>query len=529
MASISLTYSQSRADSLRIIWENESQADTIRFQAIMDFYVNNTHSIPDSSLKLSKFHYQLAKQVGNRKEEALAINEKAIVFHMLGYDLDSVNSLLQEILPIYTELNNFNGIASTKNNIAALLQDQGDYQSAIHYYTEALVLFKEQKNNLLVADVLNNIAGIYQSIELYELALPNYKEAMNIYTEEGAEEKSGFLWLNMAIIYTRTGRVIIAREHFKKAYPILKAKNDLYYLPEYFYQLALFYQGTGNYDRANIMIEKGLEIVTKTGNNNRKGIISFKLLKASLIIDSDFEHAYRIVEELKDLILNGTNKSYKSDLFQLLYKCYKKQEKYELALEMNEQYLLYADSVLIEENKTAIIKEVLRAEHNTKVFENQIEAKKKQAQLKLKQLRLVYSLILIAAIIILILFFYYRFRIKKNQIQQEYLLDEIARLKSVETSSISFTGNSFQLNRTSIESHIDKKINETDWKVLNILLDDPVITNKEIAEKAFMSIDGIGSSLRRMYEYFEIKESKYKKISLLLKAIKTSNDPTISI
>jgi hypothetical protein len=55
-------------------------------------------------------------------------------------------------------------------------------------------------------------------------------------------------------------------------------------------------------------------------------------------------------------------------------------------------------------------------------------------------------------------------------------------------------------------------------------LDDPVITNKEIAEKAFMSVDGIGSSLRRMYEYFEIKESKYKKISLLLVAVKISNN-----
>ena len=92
-----------------------------------------------------------------------------------------------------------------------------------------------------------------------------------------------------------------------------------------------------------------------------------------------------------------------------------------------------------------------------------------------------------------------------------------------------FTGNSFRLNRTSIESHIDKKLNETDWKVLNILLDDPVITNKEIAEKAFRSVDGIGSSLRRMYEYFEIKESKYKKISLLLEAIKTSNGPIVSV
>jgi hypothetical protein len=38
-----------------------------------------------------------------------------------------------------------------------------------------------------------------------------------------------------------------------------------------------------------------------------------------------------------------------------------------------------------------------------------------------------------------------------------------------------------------------------------------------------MSVDGIGSSLRRMYVYFDIKESKYKKISLIMAAIKASN------
>ena len=117
---------QSKNDSLRIIWENESQADTIRFQAIIDFYVSNTQSIPDSSLKLSKFHYRLAKQIGNRNEEALALNEKAITLYMLGYDFDSVYSVLQEVLTIYIELNNYKGIASTKNNVAALIKEQGD-------------------------------------------------------------------------------------------------------------------------------------------------------------------------------------------------------------------------------------------------------------------------------------------------------------------------------------------------------------------------------------------------------------------
>ena len=88
--------------------------------------------------------------------------------------------------------------------------------------------------------------------------------------------------------------------------------------------------------------------------------------------------------------------------------------------------------------------------------------------------------------------------------------------------------NKFELSREKIETSIKRSLNETDWKVLLILLDDPVITNKEIGEKAFMSVDGIGSSLRRMYDYFEIKESKYKKISLLMEAIKISNNSSLA-
>ena len=48
--------------------------------------------------------------------------------------------------------------------------------------------------------------------------------------------------------------------------------------------------------------------------------------------------------------------------------------------------------------------------------------------------------------------------------------------------------------------------------------------NQEIADKVFLSIDGVGSSLRRMYEYFDIKETKYKKVSLILTVIKLSKN-----
>jgi ATP/maltotriose-dependent transcriptional regulator MalT len=102
------------------------------------------------------------------------------------------------------------------------------------------------------------------------------------------------------------------------------------------------------------------------------------------------------------------------------------------------------------------------------------------------------------------------------------MLDEIMRLKKSSNQVVAAT-TVFELVREKIEHSIKRKLNETDWKVLNVLLVEPVMTNKEIAQKVFLSADGVGSSLRRMYEYFNIKESKYKKVSLLLETIKRSN------
>ena len=50
--------------------------------------------------------------------------------------------------------------------------------------------------------------------------------------------------------------------------------------------------------------------------------------------------------------------------------------------------------------------------------------------------------------------------------------------------------------------------------ILNILIKEPTVMNKHI-EKANLSIDGVGS--RRMYGYFEIKETKYKKSHYYIK------------
>jgi hypothetical protein len=213
----------------------------------------------------------------------------------------------------------------------------------------------------------------------------------------------------------------------------------------------------------------------------------------------------------------------KLNLYDLLYKIYQADNNAKKSLEMYQQYSIYKDRVQLERNKLTLIREVVKIEFDDILLENEHKLQKEKAETESKHQQKTYGIILGSIILIMGILFYFNRNIKKNRKKRDELLQEIEKLNSNEDNNHVVNSNEFQLVREKIEKSIDKTLNETDWNVLNILLKEPDITNKEIAEKAFMSVDGIGSSLRRMYVYFDIKESKYKKTSLIMTAIKASN------
>jgi hypothetical protein len=78
----------------------------------------------------------------------------------------------------------------------------------------------------------------------------------------------------------------------------------------------------------------------------------------------------------------------------------------------------------------------------------------------------------------------------------------------------------FVLDKEKIEKVIDAKIGETSWMILNLLFENPAISNKEIAKKVSLSLEGVSSSLRRMYTAFDLKPSGNKKVALVLKVMR---------
>ena len=224
---------------------------------------------------------------------------------------------------------------------------------------------------------------------------------------------------------------------------------------------------------------------------------------------------------LKDLPVNSTF-NLKKDIYDFLYVGYKYQKKWDLSLQMYELYSAYNDSIQERINSFEIARETIRNEYEAKLFENKLQTERDKVKTEVIQLKKIFLTITFSLLIILTIIYHNYSQNKKNKKRREELLNEIKFLKENNVASM-LDSTKLKLSKDRVDNHLNRVLNETDWNVLMILLDNPVATNKEIADRAFMSIDGIGSSLRRMYEYFEIKETKYKKVSLIHTAIKISN------
>ncbi|MCF8427680.1 MAG: tetratricopeptide repeat protein [Bacteroidia bacterium] len=512
---------QVKADSLQHIWEDKTELDKNRFLAFDAYYKLMVSATPSAVVNSSKIHFELAKSVNSKKEMALALDNKAHALSLLG-QFDEAIKEIEISYQLAEVLNDSFAMASKQANIGSIYYYQSNYQEAVRHLTKSLSIFERQNKYSKQADILNNLGLIFLDITNYDLALEYFERALVFYEKAKRENEIGNIWINIAATYFDKGNLEKAQFYIKKATGIFQKTNNKIGLADCHNLLALLYQKKGEINLAVQEIEKSLQVNIEIGNEYK--IMVDKTLLATLWINKHLKEATKLGEEVLELSKLNGDISLKVKVYKLLHTCYKKQNKLEQSLAMLENYTIYHDSLLMEENNMVVIKEAIQGEFAIKLFNNQLQNEQIQADLKLRQTKRLFTIILFSLILFSLLFFYFQHKRSQDKKLRETLLQEIDWLKShpkgLNTEPQSY---GFHLNREKIEIKLNRKLNETDWKVLTILVDDPVISNQEIAEKAFLSTDGIGSSLRRMYEYFEIKESKYKKISLLLEAIKISN------
>jgi tetratricopeptide (TPR) repeat protein len=512
---------QNKSVDLKTIWENTKNPDSIRFNALAEYYKLNNQAQPDATLVVLDYYHKLAKEKNATKELYNVANDRGGIYRLKGEsDLAMIYYKEAEILA--AELNDPDIKAAILGNLGNVFINNKDYKQATQYFSKALKIYQKNKNKRGESHMLTSLGSVFLIIQNYDLALEYYQKALAISKNTGIEDRrKAIIYLNIGWTNFEKKQFEEAKSYYLKALKTFEVTNDKFFIVNCYATLANIYLKLNQIEKATIYAEKNIKISKEL--KVESDIINGEIILAKLAYKKD---ETKEATKKGEAILAGLNSNSSNDLkvevYKLIYECYKEQKDLKKSLEMFELYSVYKDSIQLEKNNFAVVREAVKNEFDVKLYENKLESQKTQAKLKVKQLKNTFYIIFGAILLIACIVVYFRTNIKKDILKREQLLEEINDLKKIESSTIISNPNKFELNRTKIETLLNQKLNETDWNVLTILLDDPVISNKEIAEKAFMSVDGIGSSLRRMYQYFEIKESKYKKISLLMEAIKRS-------
>lgn len=504
-------------------WENETIPKERRFESFEAYYVQFITSEPKKIIASSKVHYSFAKKVHSKSEMAKAANNMASAYCQIG-EFDNGMEQFKVSIKLAIELKDTLAIAANTSNLGSIHYYLGNYKEAVKNYTESLSLYRKKGVQSQQGEILNNLGLVFYEINNYELALNYFYSANKLYDQLESTDSKGNLWVNIANVYLKKGNSEKVLYFLNKAQPFLEKTNNQLGIAESFYLKSKVFQVQG---KTELAIKEARKALSKFEEiQNPLNSASAKIHLANLLLSSDLQLATNMAEEILPIVISDGDFQLKMDVFKLLSDCYKAQNSDTKALAMLQKHNSYRDSLNAEEDNLTVIREAIQGEYSYRLAQNRLKHQKIQSDLKISQIKRTYAIVFGALLIIIILFVYFRSKISKGRALRNQLLQELERLKSLQqetTQNEASPTTGFQLNREKIENAISRELNETDWNILNFLLEDPVISNKDLAEKIFLSVDGTGSALRRMYEHFEIKESKYKKISLLLEAVKLSN------
>lgn len=507
-------------DSLLSAWHDDSRSFDDRILTFDELYRSYYQEVPDT----------LLHELEGLAIAAIEQNRPLILFEawirkggLLNYQgrndeaLEAYQRADEVIRPLGDDMR-LGTLAANRGNVYA---QQSDFAEAMDSFTTALELYTAAEYEKGQRNVRMALGSVFVMIEMYALGKSQYEEVLaELEWQPENTRFRGLLYVNLGYCEFKLGHFERAGELYDQALPLLKQTGANFHLASCHQNLSILLRDQGMLEEAVYHANESFEMFERLGA--RENQLESRLNLAQIQLDSDVQDALVMAEGVLSELAFIESKNITCDLYMLLYRAHKELGHAELALEMHEQYLVFHDSIQEARNRYVVIRTAYEKDVEHRLNALRMEGQKEVDELRIRQLKMVLWIVGIFAFVVgLFIAFTLRSR-SLNEKRKTSLLKEINALKAERMRSMSVGMPALEERRKHIESIIGRSLNETDWKVLNILLDDPTITNQGIAERAFLSVDGIGSSLRRMYDYFQIKETKYKKIALVHIIVKIS-------
>tara|TARA_B100000809_G_scaffold184866_1_gene182899 strand:- start:3431 stop:5044 length:1614 start_codon:yes stop_codon:yes gene_type:complete len=518
------TVGQTNLDSLWSVWKDQSQQDSIRLKAINTFiWKEYIFSKPDSALILAQLQYDFAKKNKIETNMTSALNIQGIVYSMKGKYKESIY-YYNKALKIARELGISKRIAGILNNLGGVYLQQGDLPSSIDCFNKSLKLYEKIDEKHGQALCLSNIGNIYYSQEDYDRSLESYNKSLKLHKENKTQKE-------IASTYSKIGNILIekkswdeALKYYEMAYNIIEGSDNQYEIADILSRIGLVYNGKKQYEKSLKYQFKSFENQQALGFNED---LSYTQLEIARLFHQLGKKDSALFYGSKALA--GSQKMKITSLIEesseFLYKYFKAQGDKNQALKMIEINIVAKDKNRNENNEKAIMQFKFQSDFEKLILKEELKYEELKKETKFKAQKERYLTGLGILILVIVLGIILRSRYITNLNNRNELLHKIEILKERGISNMVTNGNErkeMALNRDRLEQHIDGNLNMSDWKILNVLFKEPLITNKEIAEQVNLSLEGTSSALRKMYKMLQISDAKNKKLALITEVTRIS-------
>lgn len=514
-------FSNAKTDSLIHIFNN-SKIDSIRIDALKE--LGNEYRSKGDFLAAIDFFEKVIENCNTdnnyskiTKERILAISKSniGIVYYYIG-DYEQANSNFFDALDIYEKLiqsNNQSVIIEGKHGVALSFLSIGvvnfaqeNYEVALDYYNKSLKINLELENDFGLADCYNNIGTVYVKQNKLDNAIEHFLLALEYNKKIQNETGISACYTNIAIIYIKKKDYEESEKYYLKSLEIEKKLDNKYGISLVYSNLSVLYQELADSVETNTTVKIDLY----------KKAIDFA------------EKAYDLAKEIESLEIENISVECLFDTYEGLARLKIIEKDFISATELLSKSLKFSKigieirkKIFTEEKTKAILELEIRYQLDKKEKENLILRQKVELGIYRQNMLII---VIISTIILVLLFVLNQINYRKRKEgEKNKILSELKIVKAetiIKKSVDELTPININKEKIDLASH--GKLNETDWKIINVLYKTPIITNKALAENVCLSIDGVRSSLRKMYGLFDIKNVDNQKIALVIEIMKHS-------
>jgi two-component system, NarL family, sensor kinase len=401
-----------KADSLFTII-NKMNDDTTKILKLFEIGIPLEET---DSLLCNKIYTEaisISKKINNPIFECNALIKRGVL-DITNERFSQGRTFYQKAYELALKIKNQKYAAKALGSIGISYSYEDNYTEAFTYMFKAVDYMERMKDYRSLTTMYTNIARIYSQQELFENELKYGKKCLESALLSKDSIAIGAAYTNLSIACTNSKDTVTSFRYILNALNYIRTspyKSHLHYV---FNEVAVGYKNIGNYKMAKAYNDSSLSIAKSLGYSNE--IAGGLMLKADIaMLEKDYNTASLQMKDAKQYVDLYNSWPMHSTWNAKMKELEEVKGNYKAALEYNDQYLLYKDS--LEDKDT-------KAQNAT--LEKKYETEKKETQLKLQQstikqkntLNILFGSIA-AAILVISLFGFKNYKHKQTLQQQK--------------------------------------------------------------------------------------------------------------